>query len=102
MLVVRQRIHNQNSANLLEAAQELLSSACLSIPHDQQGQLGMVSHLMLDLSLVRVLGVGCMHMLCWVYACVACARVYIYAYWSDARELCANRSSTQVQKNSRR
>ena len=77
MLVVRQRIHNQNSANLLEAAQELLSSACLSIPHDQQGQLGMVSHLMLDLSLVRVLGAGCMHMLCWVYACVACARIYI-------------------------
>ena len=69
MLVVRQRIHHNNSASLLEAAQEVLSSACLSIPHDQQGQLDMVSHLMLDLSLVRVC-VGC-----WVLdVCIAAPR----------------------------
>ena len=53
-LVVRQRAHNKNSANLLEAAQDVLSSAGLSSTHARQGQLDMVSHLMHDLSLVCV------------------------------------------------
>ena len=50
-LVARQRAHGRNSENLLEAARDVLGSACCSIPPEQQGELAMVMELLQDLSI---------------------------------------------------
>lgn len=50
-LVARQRAHSRNSESLLEAAKDVLGSACCSIPPEQQGELAMVMELLQDLSI---------------------------------------------------
>ena len=48
-VLARQRAHCKNSTNLLEAAKDVLSSACQSIPAEQQGELSMVMALLDDM-----------------------------------------------------